>query len=302
MRPELEVFIYVLLGIVGFLTLCFLSFYFLVFYYLKKLVNPKKRTFEELVEYEVKEKNFNRKWLEIPFLEMRTTSIYGYNLFGRFYENNPDSSKIMISLHGHNSCSVSQMKYLEMFFEGGFNVFIPDHRHSGFSEGPSVTFGVKEKTDVINWIDILQEKYPNAEFYVFGESMGAATGIMVSAEDKRIKSLVEYCSFANIPRKQNDFLTKKLFWPAMRLLCKIIYGFDFGDSDPLGAMKKVSIPVLIMHSQADSVVGFENALLLKEAKPDADFVSFTDSIHARSMVKYPGQFKEAVLNFLFKNP
>lgn len=307
MRPEIAVFIYILSGIIAFFLVCLLSFFLIVFHYLKMLVHPQKRTFEELIEYEVKEKNFNRKWLEIPFLEMRTTSVYGYNLFGRFYQKkNHNSSKIMISLHGHNSCSVSQMKYLDMFFEGGFNVFIPDHRYSGFSEGPSVTFGIKEKTDVITWMDVLQEKYPEAEFYVFGESMGAATGIMVSAEDKRVKKLVEYCGFANIPTlmKQhikNDFLIYKLFWPAMRLLCKIVYRFDLGKSDPLGAIEKISVPVLIMHSKADSVVGYENAMLLKNAKMEADFVSFSDSIHARSMVKYPEEFKGAVLEFLSRD-
>lgn len=289
----------------SFLVLLIIVYFCVVLHYLKMLVHPKKRSFLELVEYEKKEKNFQDRYLDIPFEEMILTSNFGYNLFGRFYKNSNITNKIMISLHGHNSCSVSQMKYLEMFLSLGFNVFMPDHRYSGFSEGKSVTFGIYESLDVIQWMDSIMKDYPESVFYIFGESMGAVTSLMVAEKDQRIKSVIEYCAFANMETLvsqyiSNEFLAKKVFWPSLRLLGRIIYKIDLAKSNALLAIEKIKVPILILHSKADKVVDYKNALLLSSAQKNAEFFSFEDSIHARSMVKYPDEFKLHVTNFLDK--
>lgn len=290
-------------SLMGLFFALLISFYAIVFHYLRKLVHPVKRTFEELVEYEVQEKGFKREWLEIPFVAMNQKSKFGYELFGKFYKNSKQTNKTMISLHGHNSCSVSQMKYLEMFFAEGFNVFMPDHRYSGFSQGKSVTFGVFEKEDVISWLQLLSERFPKNEFYIFGESMGAATAMMVAAEYTQINAVIEYCGFANMltlikQHIKNEYLASKVFWPAMRMLCKLIYRFDLAKSNALESIKNIEAPVMIIHSKSDQVVGFENAMLLSQAKPEALFVTFEDTIHARSIVKYPEEFKRNIHDFL----
>lgn len=284
----------------------FIVIYFAIIYkYTKMLVKPPKRSVETLIEYEVAEKKFNRDWLEIPFEKMEMKSDYGYNLVAKYFENQVKSKKIMISLHGHGSSTVSQMKYLNMFFEEGFNVFMPNHRYSGESEGNSISLAVYEHEDVIKWIKILKEKFPGYELHIFGESMGAATAIMVTAKEKDIKSLIEYCGFYDIPTLVKHYVKKesvaKIVYPSIRFLTRLLYKIDLAKSKAGECMKTIDCPVLMIHSRADKVVSYENAQKFKSDRPDINLITFEDSAHARTMVKYPDEFKAAVHQFFIEN-
>lgn len=286
--------------------LLFLTFvyYATIFYYVKKLVKPSRKTVEDVLNYEIEEKGFKKEWLDIPFEEMHMLSNHGYNVFAKFYTNPKPTKKIMISLHGHSSCSLSQMKYLEMFFDYGFNVFMPDHRYSGYSEGNCITLGVLEHEDVLQWMEMLVEKYPGYEMHIFGESMGAATAIMVAAKNDKIKSLIEYCGFYDLKTMTKQYVKKesvaKMIWPSYRWLCKIVYKFDLAESKAGESILKVKCPVLMIHSKADKIVGYENALKFKKARPDVPLITFEDTVHARSIIMDADKFKSEVYSF-YKN-
>ena len=66
-------------------------------------------------------------------------------------------------------------------------------------------------------------------------------------------------------------------------------------------MKSVKVPTLIIHSEQDDVVIFENAKMMLESNPEANYYFFKDSIHARSMVAYPEKFTEIVSDFVRSN-
>ena len=167
-----------------------------LYFGIKRLVKPDKRTVDYLVEYEIEEKGLDRAITGIPFEQMFRTSRFGYELAARFYACE-GSSKTVVCLHGHNSCFASQLKYLPIFLSLGYNVFIPDHRRSGLSGGDTVTFGAYEKHDVLDWISELRAGRPDDSIALFGESMGAATAIMVAAEIPDAVFLIDYCGYAN---------------------------------------------------------------------------------------------------------
>lgn len=271
-------------------------------YIIKKLMHPEQRTNDILLEYEVREKKFDPTWLNIPFEKKELVSDFGYKLFGRLYRTETPSDKFIIDLHGHNSSSMSQLKYLAIFRELGYNVFMPDHRRSGYSEGKSVTFGHYEKYDAIKWIDMLAKENPNASFALFGESMGAATAMMVAAMDKRIKFLIEYCGYANMKElfltKLNNRFVYATMKPFLAFAAYVLYGVRFKEINPLAAMKSLEIPVLIMHSRADKTVGVNNAYALMAANPNARTEIFENSRHARSLMEYPERFKAAIVDFV----
>lgn len=287
-------------------AICFLSFFYFLFGFIvvSKMLLSKKRDFNFLVDYETREKGFQKAWLDIPFEDKRIDSPFGYQLHGKFFECPVPSEKIMLSLHGHNSCSVSQMKYLEMFLDLGFNVFIPDHRRSGESGGECISMGVKESVDLQAWIDCIAVERPNASFYAFGESMGAVTAMLAAARDTRIKAVIEYCGFTNITsliksRVKSGFLAK-ILTPSVLITAKLACGVNLAKADSCVAIKAIDAPVLILHSKEDEIVLFENALKLKECRPDADFHVFESGIHARSMISDREEFVSAVTEFLKK--
>lgn len=274
-----------------------------LYFGIKGLVKPEKRTADHLVEYEVEEKGLDRAVTEIPFEQMYRTSRFGYELAARFYTSE-NSSKTVVCLHGHNSCFASQLKYLPIFLSLGYNVFIPDHRRSGLSGGDTVTFGAYEKHDVLDWISEFRARRPGDSIALFGESMGAATAIMTAAEIPDAVFLIDYCGYANfeglLTRYTDNKYIRKAVMPSIRLVCERCFGFDVNECDALEAITRVGCPILIMHSKADKTVNYRNALMLQEAAPQAELHTFPDSIHARSITKYPDEYADTVKEFVRK--
>lgn len=288
---------------------CFLGLQ-LIFYFvitgaiIKKIMGPPKRDNDSLIEYEIREKKFDKEWLKIPFRAMRRQSRFGYHLYARLYMNDTPTEKFMLLLHGHNSSSIGQLKYLELFRSLGYNVFIPDHRRSGDSGGKTITFGHYEKYDVIDWIDELQKEFPTATFAVFGESMGAATATMVAAKDKRIRFLIEYCGFASFKALAVPYLkSEKLFnflSFGLALNALVFYKVKMQEINAFEAMQTLNIPVLIMHSKTDKVVDVSNAYAFIEANPKATVKFFEEAIHARSIITYPQDYVQTIKDFVAK--
>lgn len=274
-----------------------------LYFGIKGLVKPEKRTVDYLVEYEIEDKGLDRAITEIPFEQLFRTSRFGYELAARFYVCE-GSSKTVVCLHGHNSCFASQLKYLPVFLSLGYNVFIPDHRRSGLSGGDTVTFGAYEKYDVLDWISELRERRTEDDIALFGESMGAATAIMVAAEIPDAVFLIDYCGYANfeglLTRYTDSEGIRKAVMPSIRLVSEHCFGFDVKECDALEAITRVGCPILIMHSKADKTVNYRNALMLKEAAPQAELHTFPDSIHARSITKYPDEYANTVKEFVLK--
>ncbi|MFI3228876.1 MAG: alpha/beta hydrolase [Bacillota bacterium] len=270
-----------------------------------KLSKPHKRDNNELHEYELAEKKFNDEWLKIPFEKLELQSDYNYKLYARLYMAKIPTNNYIIALHGHNSSSLSQLKYLSIFKDMGFNVFIPDHRRSGISEGDTITFGCYEKHDTIKWMDELQQRNPRATFGIFGESMGAATATMITSMDRRIRFLIEYCGYANfknliMPRVKSLFVYY-LVKPSMKIMARIIGGFKIGQTDARKAMQKVKVPALIMHSKADKLVPVCSAYTLQKANPKAEMILFDDAPHARSYMYNEQQYRNAIETFIISH-
>lgn len=304
----MQFWVYIIIAVAAILVLGLM--YRLILYIIcrDKLFKPQKREFDFLVDYETREKGFQKEWLDIPYRAYKRTSRYGYEVVARYYDSGvcngkeSDHGKIMVSLHGHNSCCVSQLKYLKMFLGLGYDVFIPDHRRSGSSGGDTVTFGAYEKYDVVDWIDVLKKEHPDAHIAVFGESMGAATAMMVGAMDERVDYIIEYCGYANFDGLMSRYVSspalRKLVMPTFRQVVKIAFKVDIKDCNALDAISKSSKPILMIHSKADKTVAFENFKMLSASRPDAVTHTFEDSMHARSMVTYPQEFKKVVTDFV----
>ena len=291
-----------------FLVLIFLSGAILVYLAIcgglvRYLMRPKNRDNAFLIDYETREKEFDKAWLDLPAQTFTRPSPFGYDVFGRLYMADTPTDRFILCLHGHNNSSIGQLKYLSLFRDLGYNVFMPDHRRSGNSGGDSITFGCYEKHDVVGWIDFLQERYPDATFALFGESMGAATATMVAAMDKRVRFLIEYCGYADfrhliLPKLGNLRPLYALLRPGLKAMSNILYSVDLDETDALSAMRSLSIPVLILHSRADKTVYFSNALALAKANPKAKTVYFETPAHARGLIVCRKAFTEAVQTFV----
>ena len=78
---------------------------------------------------------------------------------GLFYIYDKNAPTIII-FHGYRSCLYSDS--CGGFQEArrcGFNVLLVHQRGHGLSDGNVITFGMKERYDVLSWIDFVKKNY-----------------------------------------------------------------------------------------------------------------------------------------------
>lgn len=267
-----------------------------------KMMRPKRRETEAHIDYEVREKGFDRAWLDIPYERYETESQFGYKLVGRLYRPETPSDKFIFTLHGHNTYGISMLIYMREFVAMGYNVFVPDHRYSGESGGDSLSFGYFERHDVITWLDYMEKQFPAATFALFGASMGSAIATMVTAMDKRVRFLIAYCGYANmeeliVPLVKMRWVYR-FFSTGLKLAAATFFKVDLEDIRPADSMKKVTVPTLILHSKGDKLVYYNNGLMMHAANPAATFVTFETVGHVRSIVHHREEYVGALTKFV----
>ncbi len=204
------------------------------------------------------------KFLNLPYEEVYTKS-GKYNLVGYYLSNN--SEKTAILLHGWKGNAEERMADAFRYIENGYNVFLPDLRGHGKSDGKYIGMGCAERKDIFRWIDYLRDKYGNdKDFILDGISMGGATVLALSGDveaTKYVKAIISDCAFSSvqdlipnfidkIPKIFSTFLTKMV-----EMWCTLLCGFSFNNCSPISQIKKSKTPIFIIHGTEDRFVPFE---------------------------------------------
>ena len=126
--------------------------------------------------------------------------------------------------------------------------------------------------------------------------------MLVTEMDKRVEYLIEYCGYSDfeglLSKNIPSAALRKLMLPLFESVSRLFYKIDFKDFDAGKALSRIKKPVMIIHSKADKTVNFYNCSKLMKYKPDAKVHIFEDTMHARSMVKYPEVFKQIITDFV----
>ena len=126
--------------------------------------------------------------------------------------------------------------------------------------------------------------------------------MMVADMDKRVEYLIEYCGYADFEGLLSKYIKnktiRKLLEPTFESVSRLFFKIEFKEFNAGQSLARVKKPTLIIHSKADKTVDFYNCQKLREIKPDAKVHIFEDSMHARSMVKYPEIFTKVITDFI----
>ncbi len=200
--------------------------------------------------------------VNIEYESVYTVSSDGTKLFGRFY-NFKEGAPVQILLHGYKGNAYREFcGGLKLARELGCNALLVDERAHGKSEGKALSFGVKEREDVLSWIELIREKCGNdIPIALVGISMGAATVLMASelTLPDNVKCIIADCPYSS-PRAIIAKVIGEMGLPvkvsvALVRMGGIIYGgFDINSCSAVGAMKANKLPVLIIHGEDDRFV------------------------------------------------
>ncbi len=198
----------------------------------------------------------------LPHEDFSITSYDGLTLRGKYYEYKKGAITELL-FHGYQGNAERDLSGgIERCFSLGRNALIIDNRASGKSDGSVITFGVREKRDVLSWIDFAVKHFgEDVKLVLTGVSMGAATVLMASGE-KLPENVV--CTLADCPySSQKDIIKKvirdmklpdRILYPFVKLGARIFGGFDLEEDTPIEAMKRCSIPIIFIHGDTDAFV------------------------------------------------
>lgn len=218
------------------------------------------------------------------------------------------SRKTAVVVHGWRDCCIDFL-YLARLYERelGYNVVMPDLHAHGLSEGDMIQMGWLDRKDVMHWLSLFQTD----TVVVHGVSMGAATTMMLSAEEmpKGIKDIrfVEDCGYTSVWDEFSGELKNQFDLPqfplmyATSLLCKLRNGWSFGEASAIDAVKKTVHPMLFIHGNADTFVPTEMVYRLYDAKPSMKELWIGEGAeHAKSYLTHKEEYTQLIKKFALK--
>ena len=274
----------VILVLTIYLGISFLIYKMMMLDYNKKPIN--------LVNHEEDFFKASYKWFsEIPKEDIYVTSYDNLKLHGFYIPSyNKKSNNLAIVCHGYQSKATDMIIIGKMYSEMGFQVILIDQRGHGQSEGNFTSFGFYEKYDLKKWIGYALRNYGNdINILIHGVSLGAATTIMATSLDislKNIKFLLldsGYTTATKTITNARKTAWIKTFIPGINVITQLRHKFWFSCVKPVAAMKKNSIPFLIIQGDKDRVVPIPMAEELYNSSPAVtkEMLIVKDSTHAQ---------------------
>ena len=215
------------------------------------------------------------------------------------------STRTALVIHGWRDCAI-KFFWLARIYERelGYNVVMPDLHACGESEGDAIQMGWKDRLDVLHWLKTFQAD----TMVVHGVSMGAATTMMLSGETmpEGIKDLrfVEDCGYTSVWDEFAGQLEEQFGLPTFplmystSLLCKLRYGWSFGEASALEQVKRCHYPMLFIHGSSDTFVPTAMVYPLYEAKPGTKAPWIADGAeHALSYHEHKAEYISQIRAF-----
>ena len=244
----------------------------------------------------------------LDFEEVYAKSYDGLALYGRYYKRS-DKNIVKIEFHGYRShgyrdfCGSHIMN--EIF---GINSLIVDMRSHGKSEGSAITFGIKERYDVVTWVEKAIEMFgTDVKIILSGVSMGASTVLMASelSLPENVIGIIADCPYSSPVEiiksvaKHRRF-NPKLIYPLVKISAKLFAGFDIDSASPVQAVKNTNIPVLIVHGDEDKFVPYHMGRKIFEAcaSENKRFLTGKGADHALSYFCDVKGYTDAVGEFI----
>jgi len=188
---------------------------------------------------------------------------------------NANSRATIILAHGYPHNKAQMNEYMTFLHARGFNVLSFDFRACGESGGKFVTIGANEPKDIDAAVEWLKANHPKEaeKIGILGISMGAATSILATANNKKIDAIVSDSAFAKLTNAIDSSFTYFAHLPAFPFsplsvkFAEWRAGVNVSEVLPEKYIHDIAPrPILIIHSKVDTIILHDkNALPLYEA-------------------------------------
>ena len=267
-----------------------------------QMANPKVSTLEKEISWEKEHK----LWGEYDDYEKEDYIVKGlndYDLHVTLVKNPIPSDKYVIISHGFKSNRYGAVKYVDSYIDLGFNCIIYDMRDHGENAKATVSLGQFESEDLYKLIEDTYNRYGMIKLGLHGESMGAATSLMVLAKKPKVDFVVADCGFSNLYDliyKAYDIAKTPFVLLSVNAVMKLRYGYDMKNTSPKDALVGNEVPVCFIHGEADTFILPENSQVNKAATSGySELHLVPNAAHAQSReVLGEAEYRSIISNFL----
>ena len=286
------------------------SIYFALFKpsFMRRAVSPMDKDHFRTSENEERNSDDTKWFYEQNYEEISVESFDGLKLVA--YNLPAQNAKgTWLLIHGHQSAPLREFAGLARFFhESGYNVVLPYQRAHGKSEGTYITFGVKERYDMRDWILKINETYgKDLPLYIEGISMGCATTLMTLSFDlpSNVTSIVADCGYTSpydilwkVVRKNKKIPLPRLVIGLGNIMARLLADFDFNEYDTFKGLRYNKIPILFIHGTKDDFVPIEMTIANFEyCTSEKSLYLVENAPHAISYFIDEEGYKKAVIDF-----
>lgn len=257
-----------------------------------------------LVSVEEKIQALTTALLDEKYEDVWIKSHDGLDLHARYYHM-ADGAPVQIFMHGYKGNPFRSMSGLyKIAKELCHNVLIVDQRGCGESQGKVITFGVKEKYDVLSWIDFVKSKFGSVHIFLVGISLGGASVLMANNGilPKNVVGVIADCPFSSpvgiLKKVCRDHGVPRIFFPFV-ILGAIIFGkFNPYSDSATKAVKTANVPILILHGEKDGFVPISMANeIYISCKGEKYIYHFAEADHAICYMTDTERYTFAVKEF-----
>ena len=213
---------------------------------------------------------------------------------------------VVIYLHGNSSSRIEGTKMALFLLNKGIDLFVFDFPGCGKSEGEYISLGYYEKEDVSSIVDFV-EKFPGVgKIGIWGRSMGAATALMYSYQDKRIKAQCIDSPFANFKDlaiklcKQHIYIPEFVINTILYFLKKTIRkknDLEIENLKPIEFSKLSKTPAFFIHAMKDDLIPYEQTIKIYEEYSGIKSINITEGDHNTPRQK---QLINKIITFFIK--
>jgi pimeloyl-ACP methyl ester carboxylesterase len=253
-----------------------------------------------------------RQMNTMPYEQVFIQSYDGLRLGGAYYHVK-DGAPVHIQFHGYRGSGTRDLCGLHRLAIGmGHNVLTVSQRSHGASQGNTMTFGIREKYDCLEWARYAAERFGrDVPIVLVGVSMGAATVMMASELDlpENVIGIIADCGYttpkAIICKVSRDIrIPPWLSYPFIAAGALVYGGFRLWERGAVDAVPQTKVPILLIHGEADRYVPCDMSREIQKASAGkATLKIFPEATHGISYVTDPRRYERIVKDFLKKcNP
>jgi len=176
---------------------------------------------------------------------------------------------LIIIVHGWGSSAALMLPIARVFHKEGSHVLLFDSRCHGQSDGDTYSALPRFAEDLDHAIEYAKKSLSfNGNIILLGHSVGAGAVLFSSSKRDDIAAVISISAFGSPQWLMTRYFENfKLPKPLIRFLLAYIQwiiGHSFAEIAPVNTIKKMTIPVLLVHGTHDNTVPIEDAYAIQD--------------------------------------